>query len=27
MIDLKFTDIHAICAAGETATLYCVGTY
>ncbi|HUX62102.1 MAG TPA: hypothetical protein VMV32_12380 [Ignavibacteriaceae bacterium] len=27
MIDLKLTDIHAICSAGQTATLYCIGTY
>lgn len=27
VIDLNFTDLHTICATGETATLYCVGTY
>ena len=27
VIDLKFTDVHTICATGETATLYAVGTY
>jgi len=26
-IDLEMTDIHAICAAGETATVYAVGFY
>ena len=26
-VDLRFTDIHAICATNETATLYCIGTY
>lgn len=25
--DLKLTDIHTICASGETATLFCMGTY
>jgi len=27
VIDLNFTALHTICATGETATLYCVGTY
>ena len=26
-IDLKFTDIHTICASGETATIYAVGLF
>ena len=27
MIDLNFIDLHTICATGETATLYALGTY
>lgn len=27
IVDLNLTDIHTICAAGETATLYCIGLY
>lgn len=27
VFDLQFTDLHTICAAGHTATLYVVGTY
>jgi hypothetical protein len=26
-LDLQFTDLHTICAAGQTATLNCVGFY
>lgn len=27
MADLKLTDVHTICATGESATLYVIGTY
>lgn len=27
ILDLKLTDVHTICVAGHTATLYCIGTW
>ena len=27
VVDLQLTDVHTICATGETATLYCIGLY